>query len=164
MANGEVNWSDVSDLIEFYSSRRYEIEIQDQPLTLSTFFHDKKLKVSLSVIWSAIPKSVQKKRTSHHCRLFYVISVFYVGHNSDMFNHIQRFFIFLIFPGKIWPNRRWRKARSYCTDFLMVGLDQQDPWFQSFMTQCYIHFRTLSLFQNERWCKPFRHLKWACKV
>ena len=74
------------------------------------------------------------------------------------------FFIFLIFSEKIWPNRRWRKARSYCTDFLMVGLDQQDPWFQSFMTQCYIHFRTLSLFQNERWCKPFRHLKWACKV
>ena len=66
MADGEVNWSDVSDLIEFYSSRRYEIEIQDQPLTLSTFFHDKKLKVSLSVIFQVLFQSQKMQEPNLH--------------------------------------------------------------------------------------------------
>ena len=85
MADGEVNWSDVSDLIEFYSSRRYEIEIQDQPLTLSTFFHDKKLKVSLSVIFQVLFQSQKTQESNLHaiisvswCRTY--IGQFAVNH------------------------------------------------------------------------------------
>jgi len=82
MANGEVNWSDVSDLIEFYSSRRYEIEIQDQPLTLSTFFHDKKLK----------KEAIQQLFEARHCPAVCLgnqskFSLFGAGYTSGLVSH-----------------------------------------------------------------------------
>ena len=47
---GNINWSDVCELVEFFAQKRYDLDISEQPITLSSF-QDKKIKVISLILY-----------------------------------------------------------------------------------------------------------------